>query len=277
MQANDFFEKLTVLGTGNAQALACYNTCFTLSGTDCDGEHLLVDAGGGNGILLQLKKAGIPLSAIHHIFVTHEHCDHVLGVIWLIRAIATAMLKNTYTGILHIYCHKQLALNLEQMCRFTLQKKITDLFTTKIMFHFVDEEPDAILLGKSVHFFSIHSTKALQYGFSLQLSCGKKLTCLGDEPLNDLCAPFVANAGWVLSEAFCLYSEREKFKPYEKHHSTVKEACLMASSYQVKNLVLWHTEDSDIAHRRERYTAEGHKFYSGNLFVPDDLDVIELS
>ena len=38
-------EKLIVLGTGNAGATRCYNTCFIL----LDGkEPLLVDAGGGN-------------------------------------------------------------------------------------------------------------------------------------------------------------------------------------------------------------------------------------
>ena len=41
-------EKLIVLGTGNAGATRCYNTCFIL----LDGkEPLLVDAGGGNAIV----------------------------------------------------------------------------------------------------------------------------------------------------------------------------------------------------------------------------------
>ena len=39
---------ITMLGTGNALATRCYNTCFTLH--DPSGEVLLVDAGGGNGI-----------------------------------------------------------------------------------------------------------------------------------------------------------------------------------------------------------------------------------
>ena len=37
---------LTMLGTGNALATRCYNTCFTLHGKE---SVLLVDAGGGNG------------------------------------------------------------------------------------------------------------------------------------------------------------------------------------------------------------------------------------
>lgn len=72
-------EKLIVLGTGNAGATRCYNTCFIL----LDGkEPLLVDAGGGNAIFTQLERAGIRPSDIHHAFLTHCHTDHLFGMIW---------------------------------------------------------------------------------------------------------------------------------------------------------------------------------------------------
>ena len=35
-------------------------------------------------------------------------------------------------------------------------------------------------------------------------------------------------------------------------------------------------EDKNILKRQEMYLAEGRKFYHGNLYVPEDLDVIEL-
>ena len=50
---------ITMLGTGNALATRCYNTCFTLH--DPSGEILLVDAGGGNGILTRMEQAEIDL------------------------------------------------------------------------------------------------------------------------------------------------------------------------------------------------------------------------
>ena len=43
-----------MLGTGNAITTQCYNTCFILRIAK---STLLVDAGGGNGILAQLEKA----------------------------------------------------------------------------------------------------------------------------------------------------------------------------------------------------------------------------
>ena len=67
-------EELYVFGTGNAQATHCYNTCFAIK----DGnEFFMVDAGGGNGILGILEKMNVDMSHIHHIFVTHEHTDHI--------------------------------------------------------------------------------------------------------------------------------------------------------------------------------------------------------
>ena len=71
--------KITILGTGNALVSHIYNTCFVL---ETDNTRLLVDAGGGNGILTQLRKADFHISELHHLFVTHAHTDHILGVIW---------------------------------------------------------------------------------------------------------------------------------------------------------------------------------------------------
>ena len=58
--------KLTMLGTGNAMVTECYNTCFILSQ---ENQYFLVDGGGGNGLLKQLKKAGINWKDIRQIFL----------------------------------------------------------------------------------------------------------------------------------------------------------------------------------------------------------------
>ena len=75
-------EELYVFGTGNAQATHCYNTCFAIKDGD---EFFMVDAGGGNGILGILEKMNVDMAHIHHIFVTHEHTDHVSGLRVLLK------------------------------------------------------------------------------------------------------------------------------------------------------------------------------------------------
>ena len=68
----------------------------------------------------------------------------------------------------------------------------------------------------------------------------------------------------------------DQFHPYEKHHSTAKDASELAAQLNVKNLILYHTEDKNILRRKELYTEEGKKYFQGNLFVPEDLETIEL-
>ncbi len=71
-------------------------------------------------------------------------------------------------------------------------------------------------------------------------------------------------------------SEAEIFKPYEKMHSTVKTASEIATSLNIKNLVLYHASDNDLKNRKSQYTKESKQYFSGNIYVPDDLDVIQL-
>ena len=82
-----------MLGTGHALVTECYNTCFVIS----EGRnHFLVDGGGGNTILKQLKDAGISLDDIHHVFITHKHTDHLLGIVWVVRVVCQQMMKGKY-------------------------------------------------------------------------------------------------------------------------------------------------------------------------------------
>lgn len=266
-------EQLYVFGTGNAAATHYYNTCFALRDEE---RFFMVDAGGGNGILRILEDMQIGYHQIHDIFVTHEHTDHILGIIWMIRFIATRIRNGSYEGDLNIYCHEELPSTIDTFCRLTLQKKFYQLIGERIHLIPVHDGETRHILDYDVTFFDIHSTKARQFGFTTRLKNGKILTCAGDEPYNPLCAPYVTGSDWLLHEAFCLYGEREKYKPYEKHHSTVKDACILAEELQIPNLVLWHTEDRSVGTRKERYLAEGQSFYHGRLYVPDDREILDL-
>lgn len=268
-------EALYVFGTGNANAMNCYNTCFALR-EDRNGEFLLVDAGGGNGILRILRDMEVPLTRIHHMIVTHEHTDHILGVVWMIRMIAASIKQQKYEGNLYVYGHKELLDKLRTLCRLTIQGKFCALFDHRIQFVEVTDGQELAVWDHAVTFFDIHSTKARQFGFSLTLHSGRRLVCLGDEPYNPLCRRYAEVADWLLSEAFCLYADRERFKPYEKSHSTAMDAARQARELGVGHLILWHTEDSDLLHRKERYTREASYEFTGPIYVPDDGEIIQL-
>ena len=218
-------EKIIMLGTGSAMVTDCYNTCFLLkSENDC----LLVDAGGGNGILSAIKKSGIAWNSIKTMFITHSHTDHILGAVWVIRQISALMNSGKYDGNFNIYCHDECVDSITAICNHTLAPS------------------------------------------------GKVLTCLGDEPFNEKCRNFVQNCDYLMCEAFCLYSQKDIFKPYEKFHSTALDAGKLAESLFAKNLILYHTEDETLQTRKRTYTSEARTVFNGNIFVPDDFEVIDL-
>jgi len=266
-------ENLYVLGTGFALATQCYNTCFAIKN---DQGTLLVDAGGGNGILRQMEDADLNFADVHDLFITHAHPDHLNGVVWVMRKIMTMMNAGKYEGELHIWCHETVRKGLEMIGELMLQKKMLKHIGSRVLFHDIYDGMQARLNGYDVTFFDIGSTKLLQFGFTTTLQNGKKLTCLGDEPYNPICEKVVQGSDWLLCEAFCLLAHAEIFKPYEKHHSTVADAAKLAAELKIPQLVLWHTEDRNYANRKALYTAEAREFYQGDLYVPNDLEVITL-
>ncbi len=264
---------ITMLGTGNALVTECYNTCFVISDHD---KHMMVDGGGGSEILVRLKKAGFDWKDMRDIFVTHKHIDHLLGILWMIRLICHNMRAGSYEGEARIYSHQEVLDLLKDMAHKLLVEKDLVYIDDRLHFIAVEDGEERTIIGHKVTFFDIASTKATQFGFSMEMEDGSRLTCCGDEPYNPRCQALVEGSRWLLHEAFCLDSQSDIFHPYEKHHSTVKDACELAESLGVTNLLLYHTEDDNYEDRKELYGKEGKQYYNGNLFIPDDLEVIEL-
>ena len=286
MNHNENSEKMnqiTMLGTGNATVSQIYNTCFVLQTSST---LMLVDAGGGNGILSQLKKVNVQISDIHHLFVTHAHTDHVLGVIWVIRMVAQC---KGYEGVPHVYGNDKVMKVIKTIIDMILAKKQLAKVAERVVFHQL-EDGDCFEVGDmKLECFDIQSTKEKQFGFRAELpsssaaassddESGKPLVlaCLGDEPYNEQNRRYIEGADWMMCEAFCLYADRDTFKPYEKCHSTALDAGKLAEELGVKNLILYHTEEKTLANRKENYTREAAENFKGRIFVPDDLEVIEL-
>lgn len=268
--------QITMLGTGNATVSQIYNTCFVLQ---TPSTLMLVDAGGGNGILSQLKKVNVQISDIHHLFVTHAHTDHVLGVIWVIRMVAQC---KGYEGLLHVYGNDKVMKVIKTIIDMILAKKQLAKVAERVVFHQLEDGERFEVGDMKLECFDIQSTKEKQFGFRAELpssdESGKPLVlaCLGDEPYNEQNRRYIEGADWMMCEAFCLYADRDTFKPYEKCHSTALDVGKLAEELGVKNLILYHTEEKTLANRKENYTREAAENFKGRIFVPDDLEVIEL-
>ena len=267
-------DKLIVLGTGNGGALKCYNTCFALQK---DEEYFLVDGGGGNGILANLKKANIDILKVHNIFISHNHTDHILGIIWIIRIIGLRIARNKdYEGNLNIYASDETIDAILTIAKLLSPKIVREILDYRIIFNIIEDREEKEILGCKTTFIDILTRKDKQFGFKIEISNNKYLTFLGDEPFDKRLENIVKDSEWLLHESFCLDGDKTNYKPHEKGHCTVKEASIIASSLNPKNLILWHTEDNDLGNRKELYTKEAKEYYNGNIYVPNDLEVIDL-
>jgi ribonuclease Z len=173
METTNNHTELIMLGTGNAAVTHCYNTCFAMSH---GGHVLLVDAGGGNGILVQLEKSGISIGQIHEMFVTHAHTDHVLGVIWIIRTIAQRMQQGVYQGTFKVYTHDKVIQVVDWICRMTLPKKIVAFLGNGIELCEVKDGECFDAADFKLQCFDINSTKEKQFGFLAVLPDGRSLS-----------------------------------------------------------------------------------------------------
>ena len=76
---------------------------------------------------------------------------------------------------------------------------------------------------------------------------------------------------------------QQLYSLYRKHVSpdiwrlAAKEQGKMAHNLNAHNLLLYHTEDTTLSTRKQSYTAEAAINFTGGIYVPDDLEVIDIS
>ncbi len=94
--------KLIMLGIGNGGTLDLYNTCFVIQNNN---GIFLVDTGGSIEIIKRLKKVNIDIKDIKHIFISHSHTDHILGLIWMFKKLGRASINGEIKTKINIYCN----------------------------------------------------------------------------------------------------------------------------------------------------------------------------
>ncbi len=264
--------QINVLGTGHATATECFNTCFTISNNDF--EYFLVDSGGGNGILRQLKQSKIEIEKIKNVFISHIHMDHILGVLWLIRIWVRKFYKKELTEPICVYGNDEVITSLKNLCDIIIPKDFLYLINDKIKFIEIHDNEVIEIMEMKIDFFDLHAKKAKQYGFTIN---NNLFTFIGDETCDKSIEKLLYKSEWLWADAYMAGEEAEKYDPISKHHhSTVKYIAELAERMQVKNLILSHTIDTNLQLRKVVFGDDAKKFFNGNIFVPDDLEIIKI-
>lgn len=267
-------QKIIMLGTGHGFVYNCNNTCFALQN---DNEYFLVDTGGSVQIVQNLEKSKIDLNKIHDIFISHCHTDHILGLFWLLKRITGLVRSGKYDGKLNIYCHDEVANSIKNIYPNLFPSVNVDLISNYLNIIVLNNNDTKTITKRNYTFFDVKARGNKLFGFETILDNDERLIFLGDETCNPEIYDKLKNSDYVMHEAFCLDSEQDIFKPYEKRHSTVKSVCESFKNLNIKNLILFHTEDTHLSNRKELYINEGKRYFDNNILVPDDLEIIELN
>lgn len=265
-------DKIIMLGVGSGGTLDLYNTCFVIQN---DNNNFLVDTGGSIEIIKKLNQANIDYKKIKHIFISHSHTDHILGIFWLFKKLSRLAMNDMINEKINLYCNDVVFESIREVSKYILPKKLMDAIYNIVEFNVLNDGDSYNINGIEYTFFDIHAKGTKQFGFECKLN-NKKLVFLGDEPLNPGLYNKVKCADYVMHEAFCLDSEEYIFHAYEKNHSTAKSVSIVMNNLKVKNLILYHTEESHKEERKMLYTKEGQEYFDGNVIVPNELEIVEI-
>ena len=235
-------------------------------------EGILIDC--GEGTQKQLKLAGIPITKVTKILISHWHSDHTLGLPGLISTLGAS----EYTKTLEIYGPKGTKEHFNHMFKaFVFDRRIDieikeikegEFFSGKdfslkafeldhgietLGFRLIEKDkrridkrkikklgiPEGPLLGKLQRNVAIEwKGKKIKPEDTTRVVEGKVIGYIADTLPCNSCYKIAEQADLLISEA--TYSSKLEDKSEAYNHMTAKQAALIASKSNVKQLILTH-------------------------------------
>ena len=268
-------------------------------------EGILFDCGGGTQ--RQFKIAGISLTKVTKILLSHWHGDHVLGLPGLIQTLSST----DYKGKLEIYGPIGTKKRMEKMFEaFVFDKRLN--FVVKevkngvffennefqleayslehgieiLGYRFVEKDkrkidmkkikkfniPDGPLIGKLQQNKSIeHNGKKIMPEEVAYIESGKKIAYITDTVLCDNCYKIADDADLLICEA--TYSSKLVGKSEEHGHMTAKQAAQIANKSNAKQLILIHFS---ARYKNTQELEEDARNIFDNVICANDFMKIEL-
>ena len=262
--------EITFLGTSSMVPTKERNQIAVFLSYDTEG--ILFDC--GEGTQRQFKIAGISLTKVTKILISHWHGDHVLGLPGLMQTLSST----DYTGKLEIYGPTGTKKRMEKMFEaFVFDKKL-DFAVKEIKsgiffennefqieahplehgietlgYSFIEKDkrkvdmkkirklgiPEGPLIGKLQQSKSIeHNGKKIMPDEVTYAEKGKKIAYITDTILCDACFKIAEDADLLICEA--TYSSKLVGKSEEYGHMTAKQSAQIANRANAKQLVLIH-------------------------------------
>ena len=143
-------DKIIMLGVGNGGTLDLYNTCFVIQN---DNHNFLVDTGGSIEIIKKLNQVNIDYKKIRHIFISHSHTDHILGIFWLFKKISRLAMHNEINEKINLYCNDVVFESIREVSKYILPKKLMDAIYNIVDFKVLNDGDSYNINGIEYTFF----------------------------------------------------------------------------------------------------------------------------
>ena len=267
--------QLVILGASSATPTSNRNPSAQL--LNIHERYFLIDC--GEGTQMQLRKFKLRFAKINHIFISHLHGDHYLGLLGFLSSLH--LLGRTIE--LHLYCHPPLKeiidvqlKHSETTLRYTIVYHFYDKKATEVLFEDDKVKVETILLNHRVPcrgflftekpgLLSIKKDKIEYYNIQVKeihaIKCGEDfvttdgktianhhLTWPADKPVSyaycsDTC--YDERILESIKDVDTLYHEATFMQSMQKraketYHSTAKEAATIALKANVRKLIIGH-------------------------------------
>jgi len=266
----------------------------------------------GEGTQIQLRKFGVKIGKINHIFISHLHGDHIFGLPGLISSMALGGKK----GELHIYSHSELKIMMDNLMKF-----MNEFADFKVVYHplnfraksliyedsrltiesfplkhripccgflFREKQHELHLQGDKLESLNIPLKErvAIKYGANYRTPSGVlipncELTCPAD-PIRSyaFCTDTLYRKQIIpiISQVDLLYHEATfaddlSDLALKTYHSTAKQAAKLAVEAGVKKLIIGHFSSR---YKSVKPLVDEAKVVFPNTFPANDGDRFEL-
>ena len=267
--------KVIMLGTGSPRVNK--NRFSSSQLLLVDDLKILVDC--GEGATMQLAKLDIPPEEIKHLLFTHLHADHVLGYAnFLISGWVEGRRELTVVGPKGTKkMHDQIIKMLENdiKYRLSLGRSKSGICDVKVI-EILESGLVDVDIPVKIHCASmIHNVSTFAYRFEKE---GKSIVFSGDTAPSDELVQLSKNANLLIHDACLTLIQGDQlpnastiWENLQKEHCTPTQAAETAKKANVDKLVLTHFLPK--IDPQEVYLAAA-KVFDGEIFVPNDLDVI---
>jgi ribonuclease Z len=238
--------------------------------------NLILYIGGGTEIINQFAKAKINPACVNHIFISHTHFDHCLGLPAFLFYLATEM-KEEMPEEMRIYSNKRIIKDLKEVLRITGAGALERWGKRLIWIDTEIEKPIRMTKNCNLLAFPAKGRTELK---EEDLSCLIKLSnppktilFTGDTVPNKYLEKYARGVDVLIHEVILTHKNAQL--AHRHGHSTSQDAGKLAQQAGVKQLVLTHIYQRNVV--KEKFLLEEVKrYFSGPVQLVHDLETINI-